>query len=96
MYHAGQDIRGDVVPLHDSGRSGNPGGIPHMSNLAGVGMVSVHVSCELSARFSVAKFGGPTRPLFRPLLAPRDAAPHGLADNYRYVLGGHLTQETRN
>jgi hypothetical protein len=36
MYYAGKDVRGDVVPLHGLGRCGDPGGLPHMPNLAGV------------------------------------------------------------
>jgi hypothetical protein len=39
MYHAGQDVPGDVVPLHDPNRRGDPGGRLHMTNLAGVGKV---------------------------------------------------------
>jgi hypothetical protein len=38
MYHAGQDIRGDIVPVHDLSRCGAPpSGIHHMPNFAGVG-----------------------------------------------------------
>jgi len=36
MYHAGQDVRWDVVPLHDPSRRGDPGSLRHMSNLSGI------------------------------------------------------------
>ena len=42
LYHATQDIRRDVVALHDPSRRGDPGGLIHMPNLAGVGLVSVY------------------------------------------------------
>jgi hypothetical protein len=39
IYNAGQDIRGDFVTFHDPSRRGDPGGFPHVPNLAGVGEV---------------------------------------------------------
>jgi len=81
MHHAGQDIRGDVVTLHVPSRHGDPGGLPHMPNLAGVGLIHVHVSGEFQASVSVAVLagvavlGGLAPPLYRLPLAPRDAAP---------------------
>ena len=48
MYHAGQNISGDVVPLRDPSRRCDPSGLPHMPNLAGVGPVSVHAISERS------------------------------------------------
>ena len=41
-----QDVRGDVMPLYDLSRCGDPGGLPYVPNLAGVGLVSVHASVE--------------------------------------------------
>jgi hypothetical protein len=46
VYHAGQDMGGDVVTLHDPSRRGDPGAPPYMTNLAGVWTVHVHVSGE--------------------------------------------------
>jgi len=54
-----------------------------MPNLAGVGIVSVHGSGELQARFGDAVLGGLAPTLLRPPLASRDAATDGLADNAR-------------
>ena len=39
LYHACQDIRGDVVTLCDPSRRGDPGGLPHKPSDAGVGKV---------------------------------------------------------
>ena len=75
MYHAGQDIRGNVVPIHDPSGRGRPGGIPHMPNLAGVGVVSVHVIGETQACVGDAVLGGLAQPFVRPPLAARDSAP---------------------
>jgi len=46
-----------------------------MPNLAGVGLVSVHVTGEVQARVGAAVLGGLARPLQRLPLAARDAAP---------------------
>jgi hypothetical protein len=46
MHHAGQDIRGYVVPLHDLSRRGDPGGLPNVPNLAGIWNVQVHATSE--------------------------------------------------
>jgi len=73
VYHAGQDIRGDVVPLHDPSRRGNSGSLPHVPNLAGVGLVSVHAKGEFRARVDEAVLGGLAQPLHRVPLAARDA-----------------------
>ena len=86
MYHGGQDIRGDVVTLHDPSRRGDTGGLHHVPNLSGVGTICVHASGEYRARLGVAKFGGLALPLQRPPLAARDAAPESLADTARRVL----------
>jgi len=75
VHHAGQDIRGDVVTLHDSSRRGDPGGLHHMPNLAGIGAIHVHVGGEVLARSGVAKFRGLAKPLYRLPLAARDAMP---------------------
>jgi hypothetical protein len=39
IYQAGQYIRGDIVALRDTNRRGNPDGLLHTPNLAGVGLV---------------------------------------------------------
>jgi hypothetical protein len=72
MYHAGQDIRGNVVM--DPNQCGHPGSIRHVPNLTGVGMVAVHAIGELQASGGVAVLGGLATLLHRPPLAPRDAA----------------------
>jgi hypothetical protein len=46
MPYADQYIRGDVVTLLEPSRRGDPGGLHHVPNLAGVGLVSVHASGE--------------------------------------------------
>jgi hypothetical protein len=74
MYHAGQDIWGDIMPLYGLSRRGDPGGLPNMPNLAGVWNVHVHANCELQARVGEAIFGGLAPPLLRLPLAARDAA----------------------
>jgi len=94
MYHAGQDDLGDVVPLRDPSRRGDPSGLLHLPNLAGVGLVSVHATGELQARVGLANFCGLAPPLHRPPLAPRDAAPYGLADTARHVTCCHLTESS--
>ena len=66
MYHDGRDVQGDVVPLRDPSRRGDPGGLPHVPNLADVGLASVHLSDDSQARLGEAQ---------RLLLAMRDAAP---------------------
>ena len=58
MHHADQNIQGDVVALHDLSRQGDPGGLPNVPNLAGVGHVFVHARSEFQARFGVAILGG--------------------------------------
>jgi len=76
IYHAGQDIRGDVVTLHDPSRHGDSGGLLHMPNLAGVGMVCVHGTGELHTRVGIATLCGLCGLAFPPHclpLAPRDA-----------------------
>jgi len=93
MYNAGQDIGGDVVPLHDPSRRGDPGGLPNRPNLAGVRKVQVHVCGESIARVDLAGLGGVARPLHRPPLARRDAAPEGQLDIARRVMCCPLTQE---
>jgi len=84
MYHAGQDIWGDVVPLHDPNRRVVPGGLPHVPNHPGVGLVSVHPLGESQARVHVAVLSGLAHPLHCTPLATRDAVPEGLADNARH------------
>jgi len=73
MYHAGHDIRGDVVALRDPSRRGDPGGLPHVPNLAGVRLVSVHAIGESNARLGEPVLGGLAHPLYHPPLATRDA-----------------------
>jgi hypothetical protein len=75
LYHAGQDIGGNVVPLHKLSRRRDTHGIPHMPNLTGVGVISVHAKGESRACVVVAILCGLAQPLQRPPLAPRDAAP---------------------
>jgi len=75
IYHAGQDIRGDFVPGHDASRHGDPGGLPHVPNLAGVWLVYVHASGESQARVGFSVLGSLAQPLRRPPLTARDAAP---------------------
>ena len=74
MNHAGQDIQGDVMALHETSQRGDPGGLPHVPNLAGVGMVTVHEIGELQASGGGAILGCLAPPLHRPPLAPRYAA----------------------
>ena len=47
---------------------------------------------DLHARAGVAGVGGRAHPLSRHSLASRNAAPYGLADNARHVIGCHLLQ----
>ena len=75
MYHADQDIRGDVVPIRDPSRRSDPGGLPHVPNLSGARMVSVHMIGEFHACIGVAAFGGLAPPLGRPPLAVLHTAP---------------------
>jgi len=75
MQHASQDILGDVMPLRDPSRRGDPGGLPHVPNLAGVGLVSVHARGESQACVAEAVLGGLAQPLQRLSLATSDAAP---------------------
>jgi len=60
MYHACQDIWGDVVPLYDLSRRGDPVGLPYVPNLAGVGLVSVHANGECQARIGFASIASPS------------------------------------
>jgi hypothetical protein len=75
MHHTGQNIRRDVVTLSHPSRRGDPGGLPHVPNLAVIGLVSVHALGESQARIGMAVVGGLAQPLRRPPPATRHAAP---------------------
>ena len=77
MYHVGQNIRGDVVALHEASRLGDPGGLRHVPDLTGVGLISIHVIGEVQARVGEAVLGSLTYPPRRHLLTTRDAAQEG-------------------
>jgi hypothetical protein len=75
MYHARQDLRGDVVTLDVRSRHGDTSDLHlHMPNLAGVETVSLHIAGEFHARLDGALVGSLAEPLHRPPLAARDAA----------------------
>jgi hypothetical protein len=55
IYHALEDLRGDVVTLHVPSRHGDTSGLHlHMPNLAGVGNVCVHIAGESQAQIDDA------------------------------------------